>query len=94
MNLNLNIKALKHHIFAYVGSFILVDLRMIYRYEQNAPGLQACLSALFLRGKDAFGFVLLFRQAHFMAQRLVFSFCDTAWRSALFLLFSVSPEQY
>lgn len=33
MNLNWNIKTLKHRNFAYVGTFILVDLRMIYRHE-------------------------------------------------------------
>lgn len=32
MNLNLDIKAQKHHIFAYVGCFILADLRTIYRH--------------------------------------------------------------
>lgn len=72
---------------------------MHHSHEQNAthgaaPGLQACLSALGDRGNDALGFVLLFRLEHFIAQRLNFSFWDTAWRSALFLLFSVSPEQY
>lgn len=65
-----------------------------HSHEQNAkhgaaPGLQACLSVLFHRGKDAFGFGLLFRQEHFMAL-MVFSFWGVVWRSALFLLFSFS----
>lgn len=30
MNLNSSIKALKHHAFAYVGTFIPVELKMIY----------------------------------------------------------------
>lgn len=30
MNLNSNIKALKHHVFAYVGTFIPLELKMIY----------------------------------------------------------------
>lgn len=29
MNLNSNIKALKHHAFAYVGTWIPVELKMI-----------------------------------------------------------------
>lgn len=30
MNLNSNIKALKHHAFAYVETFIPLELKMIY----------------------------------------------------------------
>lgn len=45
MNFNLTVKALKHHIFAYVGSFIPVDLRMIYRHAFH--GAQVASEATF-----------------------------------------------
>lgn len=61
--------------------------------NEAAPGLQACLSALPHSGNDAFGFVLLFSQAQFMAPKLVFSFTDTEERTASCLLFSVSPVE-
>lgn len=58
--------------------------------NEAAPGLQACLSVLTHRSNDAFGFVLLFSQAQFMAQKLVFCFTDTEQRTASCLLFSIS----